>query len=182
MCTARGGFVCLITCVLLLSVCSFCSTFLLIGDWLPEAFIPTQGFQGWPWDIHCGCKTVDNMALLVIYCLLGIVACKPTKAGITALRNKAIRSLLPLFDFRSISYIIVCSDSNVGNLSSGQSPLSAVTTEAWKDVFWESERIPWKRCRVKTPLDTFLTLAGNWGWLQGKKNRRCFLSFFFYVS
>jgi len=70
------------------------------------------------------------MALLVIYCLLGIVACKATKAGITALRNKAIRSPLPLFDFRSISYIVVCSDSDVGNLSSGQSPLSAVTGEA----------------------------------------------------
>lgn len=106
-----------------------------MGAWLSEAFIPTQGFQGWPWDIHCGCKTVDNMALLVIYCLLGIVACRPTKAGITALRNKAIRSPLPLFDFGSISYIMVCSDSNAGNLSSGQSPLSAVTTEAWKDVF-----------------------------------------------
>lgn len=86
--------------------------------------------SGPPQDVNCGCKTVDNMALLVIYCLVGTVACKTTKAGDPALRNKATRSLLPLFDFRSISYIIVCSDSNVGNLRSGHCTLSAVTTEA----------------------------------------------------
>lgn len=151
-----------------------------MGAWLPEAFIPTQGFQGWPWDIHCGCKTVDNMALLVIYCLLGIVACRPTKAGITALRNKAIRVPLPLFDFGSISYIIVCSDSNAGNLSSGQSPLSAVTREAWKDVFLRILEDSLKTIQCENPTWHTPGFLRKLQLAAGEKKIRCFLSLFFF--
>lgn len=158
--------------------CSFCSSFLTTGDWLPEAFVPTQGFQGRPWDIHCGCKTVDNMASLVIYCLLGIVACKPTKAGITALRNKAIRSPLTLFDSGAL-VTLHC----VQILMLGIWALDIVPWVLWQQMH---ERMFSENFRGFLENDTMWKphLTHSWFFKKSqltvgkKKKKRCFFSLF----